>query len=316
MTLTIQKTSRGKATGTATLKGKALPRDQKPTRRLLRLLLDGPLTVMGRANAEARTGEGAKAAAPVAMLRLGRAPSIGTMTDLTVDAGLLAGLAARGLIARTGSTIAATPETASYLRRALCDLPEDSFAAQHRQMETVTEATPEGRRVLRRNRQESPLYPLLKLKEKDGRAFLPEEAVLAGDRLAADFEYGGLQPRITASWEPRLATRVKGQAPDGPDLADSRLAARARLNRAIAAMGPELAGVALDVCCFGKGLEVVERERQWPARSAKLMLRTALLALARHYAPPQKPTRTRHWGEEGYRPDIAEDASAPAGGCG
>ena len=89
------------------------------------------------------------------------------------------------------------------------------------------------------------------------------------------------------------------------DIADSAMAARAAVNRAAAAMGPELSGVALDICCFMKGLATVERERQWPARSAKLMLRTALLALSRHYHPP-RPTKAggvHHWGADGYRPE-------------
>jgi len=71
------------------------------------------------------------------------------------------------------------------------------------------------------------------------------------------------------------------------DLADSTIAARVAVNRALEAMGPELAGVALDVCYFMKGLQIVERERQWPVRSAKLMLRTALMALSRHYNHPR-----------------------------
>ena len=120
----------------------------------------------------------------------------------------------------------------------------------------------------------------------------------------ADFARGHLQPKITASWEPRLSQRGKGEAGGKVDLTESAMAARTRVNRAIEAMGPELSGVALDICCFEKGLELVERERGWPVRSAKLMLRTALLALARHYASPSSPRASHSWGAEGFRPQM------------
>lgn len=217
---------------------------------------------------------------------------------------LVARLVADGLLALAPDGLVATAETAAWLRRDLCDLPDEAHASQHRDIEVETLVTADGRQAVRRNLQESPLFPLLRLKEKDGRAFLNAEAVSAGERLAADFDFAGLQPRMTARWQPRLSTRVRGAPPPAVELADNRLAARTRVARAVEAMGPELSGVALDVCCFGKGLETVERERQWPARSAKLMLRAALLSLARHYAPPPARSRPRHWGEEGFRPKI------------
>lgn len=220
------------------------------------------------------------------------------------SAALVARLVSAGLLTPSPEGYRATPETAAWLRRDLCDLPDEAHQSQHRVVEVQTLSMPNGRQSVRRNLQESPLFPLLRLKEKDGRCFLPEQAVTAGERLAADFDFAGLQPRITASWEPRLSSRSSGAAPPAVELADSTLAARRRVTRAVEAMGPELAGVALDVCCFGKGLETVERERQWPARSAKLMLRAALLTLARHYTPPPPRPKPRHWGEEGFRPEI------------
>jgi len=209
-----------------------------------------------------------------------------------------------GLLFRRAGRLAATPEARAHLKRRLCDAGT-AFAGQHRDTAEVVVVRDGARQKALANRLESPLAALGRLKEKSGEAYLPHHAVAAGERLHADFTRGGLQPRVTMSWEPRIAGRQKGEAGAARDLTDTALAARLRVARAVEAIGPELSGVALDVCCFMKGLETVERERQWPARSAKLMLRASLMALARHYAPPARaPRRSHAWGAEGYRPDM------------
>ncbi|MFD1746583.1 DUF6456 domain-containing protein [Rhizobium helianthi] len=227
-------------------------------------------------------------------------------TSTRLEASLLDEASRRGFVTCEGLTVRARPEARSFLRRSLAEEEERRFASQHG-MELREEREVEGHvQPVLRNALDSPLSQLARLKDRSGQPFLPAEALEAGERLAGDFQRAHLQPAITMRWEPRLSQPVKGGGQGGKvDLTDSALAARERVSQAVDAMGPELAGVALDVCCFAKGLEVVERERGWPARSAKLMLRTALLALARHYAPPARMRRRHHWGDEGYRPDLS-----------
>ena len=161
------------------------------------------------------------------------------------------------------------------------------------------------------NPDESPLARLASRGGRAGGAFLDAAEAIAGERLRADFTRGQLMPGITQRWDsqPRGARGGKGSR----DLSDSAIDARKRVDAAIAAVGPELSGVLLDVCCFLKGLETVERERQWPARSAKLMLKAGLGVLARHYgvkaAPEGGRPAIRRWGTADYRPTIGGGAA-------
>ncbi|MCO7726607.1 DUF6456 domain-containing protein [Brucella intermedia] len=156
------------------------------------------------------------------------------------------------------------------------------------------------------NPEESPLAMLYRRKTASGSSFISEDEFLAGERLRTDFTRGSLMPSITMRWDKSVRSRPNG--PGGmAELTDIALASRVRVERALEAVGPELNGVLVDVCCFLKGLETVERERQWPARSAKMLLKAGLAALHRHYNPQLERKRggvALHWGTDDYRPRM------------
>lgn len=291
----MTETRRSKKSGKVAQTGKAsagqIPESDRLRSSLVRFLKSLP-----PAGAQICAAAQAQSGVAVATLELQTATA-----RLRVEATTVLAAARQGLIARNGARIHPLPEAESFLTRHAT--PEPDFARPHRDLqETTASVDGEAARVTR-NLSESPLSALERLKGRAGETYFPREALAAGERLHADFTRGQLQPQITMRFEPRLGTSVKGGRGAVADLSDTAIAARLRVNRALAALGPELSGVALDICCFMKGLETVERERQWPPRSAKLMLKTALMALHRHYTPPTR-RETRHWGEEGFRPEL------------
>src|SRR5690606_16628419 len=143
-----------------------------------------------------------------------------------------------------------------------------------------------------------------------GAGFLSADEFSAGERLRSDYTRAQIMPRLGVNWDAaggagNTVRDVNGMA----GLTDTALAARARVEKAIDAVGPELAGVLVDSCCFLKGLETVETERLWPARSAKSMLKSALGALSRHYQPKRQGSgggKILRWGADDYRPRVGQ----------
>lgn len=155
-----------------------------------------------------------------------------------------------------------------------------SFRAQHLDLAVRDLMTEDGVTQVIVNDSESPLAWLARRKGRDGRAMIGPVQFIAGERLRADFTRAHLTPRVTSSWTG--IGRTKGSGGSG-EMSDLIVASRQRVSLALEACGPEFSGLLLDVCCFLRGLEDVERERGWPSRSAKVVLQLALDRLARHY---------------------------------
>jgi hypothetical protein len=161
---------------------------------------------------------------------------------------------------------------------------------------------------------ESPLAWLYRRTDRYGRPLISQAQFEAGERLRSDFERGHMSPRLTVNWSSAGGVSPGSARPDYEiELHGHAIAARERVRAALAAVGPELSGILIEVCCHLRGLAEVERDSGWPQRSAKVVLLMALTTLARHYglisSGDETRSRLRHWGGENYRPEIQTNSS-------
>lgn len=177
----------------------------------------------------------------------------------------------------------------------------DPLFAQHAALAAREIMTGDGVARVIVNDSESPLAWLARRKGRDGRTMIGHNQFVAGEKLRADFTRANLTPRVTSSWSG--TGRTNGSGVGAGEMTDLIVASRQRVRLAMEACGPEFSGVLMDVCCFLRGLEDVERERGWPPRSAKVVLQLALDRLARHYGlrEPAKSAPIRTW--------LADDAA-------
>jgi len=180
----------------------------------------------------------------------------------------------------------------------------DRFRGRHLALSERQIETEFGRARVTVDDSESPLVWLARRRDRDGRALIAPHQLQAGERLRVDFTQAHMMPHTTSNWSSTVNDDRRGGGRAGM-FSETMVAARQRVHRALDTVGPEFAGLLLDVCCFLKGLEDVERDRAWPARSAKVVLQLGLERLARHYgyageAHGRGQARLRIW--------LAEDA--------
>jgi hypothetical protein len=182
----------------------------------------------------------------------------------------------------------------------------DPFRAQHLDLSARQILTDAGAVSVMVNDSESPLAWLARRKGRDGETMISPHQFIAGEKLRADFTRGHLAPRVTANWSASSGGRSKSGGNAPADITDMALASRQRVQQALESVGPEFSGLLMDVCCFLRGLEDAERERHWPARSAKIVLQLGLERLARHYG---FAAETRGGSNARVRTWLADDAA-------
>lgn len=199
-----------------------------------------------------------------------------------------------GALSGNQASCKANRETAGWLKRAMIDC--DAFLAQHR----LTGRDADGREI---NLKESPLSRLA----VGEAAFLDRHHLEAGERVRRLVERAQLRHRTTMNYSGIAGERSAGGA--RAELSDMAADARRAVAEIYRSLPADCAGVVVDVCGLLKGLQEVERERGWPRRSAKLVLRIGLDHLAQIYgmsshAVGSRSGRTTGWIGEGARPDL------------
>jgi len=106
----------------------------------------------------------------------------------------------------------------------------------------------------------------------------------AAEAIRGDWERAAMNARVTMNWENAAAPSSARRAPPGtPDRGLREIAARDRLNGALAAAGSDLSDILWRVVCACESMGAAERALGWPTRAGKLVLGFALDRVADYY---------------------------------
>ena len=144
---------------------------------------------------------------------------------------------------------------------------------------------------------DNPLLWLITHKDRAGAPFIEPHELMAGERLARDLARASMIQRTTMDWTRGVPMDGGGA---GLNPTEAVVQSRQKASQALAAVGPDFSGLLVDICGYSKGLTLIEQERRWPPRTAKIIVRYALSALARHYgmdakAKGKSAAPTRSW---------------------
>lgn len=159
----------------------------------------------------------------------------------------------------------------------------DTFSAQHRNMETQNMFHPDGiERLTRRNTRGRALNVLKRMKAAQGQAFLSADEVEAAERFMRDYHNSGLGRLGNQSYD-RVFVDGDNRKNTTEDIAIAQLDAKKKMNRALSALGPGLDKAVIAVCSDHGDLEALERKEGWAKNSGRTLVKLALARLSDFY---------------------------------
>lgn len=122
-------------------------------------------------------------------------------------------------------------------------------------------------------------------KGPSGAPLISEAELKAGERLRTDYLRAQAVPHMTTNLSETgyiQGSDLRGQ--NGlAERMDRLIRARQRVEAALGAVGPDMAGVLIDICCRDLAMAAIEKAHGWPQRAGKVVVSLALRQLARHY---------------------------------
>jgi len=179
-------------------------------------------------------------------------------------------LLSAGVISFRGNEIVANAQSKNWLKRRMLE-SENKFLAQHQNIETGIDGE-------KRNINEGVLSRLAFASRGNAPYLMPHQ-LEAGRRFSSLYEKANLRARVSMSYGAfggggNKAGFIKS------DISDMAIDARNEINRILQEIPKDCSSVIIDVLGEEKGLQMIESERGWPRRSAKLVLRIGLEQLA------------------------------------
>ena len=195
----------------------------------------------------------------------------------TIDKSFSEQLRAQEFIKKHGEHWIVSEIGLNFLKRQIT--PDKQFRAQHCAISQQKNYKNETYEI---NLNENPLLWLRSRKGADGKAIISEAQMRAGCLLQNDFFAATARPKMVVDLT-RAYSNKQTRAFEGAPMTEHAMAARARLQKALKVLGPGLADIALEVCCYQQGLESAEKHLGWPRRAGKIVLQIALQRLAAFY---------------------------------